>query len=50
MNNIINIITCKKCGLKWTPRKPEPRTCPKCKSYYYNENKKELIKGSGINV
>jgi primosomal protein N' len=26
---------CKHCGHTWMNRKPEPRNCPKCKSYFY---------------
>ena len=28
---------CLKCGLIWTPRVPEPRACPGCKSYHWRE-------------
>lgn len=26
-------LTCEKCGWTWTPRVPNPRVCPKCKTY-----------------
>jgi len=35
---------CKRCGHKWNPRADNPTTCPKCKSYKWNEEKKELNK------
>lgn len=34
-------IECKRCGHKWIPRKPEVMLCPKCKSPYWNIEKKK---------
>ena len=34
----IEKLTCNRCGHKWIPR-VIPVTCPKCKSYYWNEDK-----------
>jgi len=31
---------CKKCGHRWVSRVENPRQCPKCKSYGWNEDKK----------
>lgn len=33
---LTKIIECLRCGHKWTPRKPEVRICPKCKSAYWD--------------
>ena len=32
----INQMFCKRCGWKWTPRKPEVRICPHCKTAYFD--------------
>lgn len=29
-------ITCKRCGHTWAPRKSDVRTCPKCRSVYFD--------------
>jgi len=34
-------VQCMRCGWSWVPRKPEPISCPHCKSY---EWKKEKVK------
>ena len=35
-------LTCNRCGAKWTPRRKEPPVqCPKCKSPYWNREKKK---------
>lgn len=34
--------TCLRCGHKWTPRKKQPKYCPKCKSPYWNKPYKGL--------
>jgi len=31
---------CKRCGWKWIPRLEKPILCPKCKSAYWNIEKK----------
>ena len=31
---------CKKCGYSWTAYKDNPKSCPSCKSYTWNEPKK----------
>jgi predicted Zn-ribbon and HTH transcriptional regulator len=31
---------CKRCGHEWVSRVENPRQCPKCKSYDWNEDKK----------
>jgi predicted Zn-ribbon and HTH transcriptional regulator len=28
---------CNQCGWEWTPSKAEPRACPHCKRYNWNE-------------
>ena len=55
MVNEINIqmLNCNRCGHKWIPR-VIPVQCPKCKSYYWNENKdfdkrKEEYKNKELN-
>ena len=32
---------CKRCGWKWIPRKEKTVTCPKCKSAYWDIEKKK---------
>ena len=32
---------CERCGHKWTPRLDMPTVCPKCKSPYWNKEKKK---------
>jgi len=40
--------TCKKCGYFWQSRIENPKTCPRCKSYTWNqEYKREQIKEKG---
>ncbi|MHA1867436.1 MAG: hypothetical protein ACTSXD_05165 [Candidatus Heimdallarchaeaceae archaeon] len=34
-------LKCNKCGYEWIPRVKNPIECPKCKSLYWNENKKK---------
>lgn len=36
------MLTCKRCGHKWTPRvtKDKPAACPACKSYQWETEKK----------
>ena len=34
-------LLCKRCGYKWTPRKTEIRICPKCKSPYWDRERKK---------
>jgi len=37
-------IKCFKCGHSWIPRKPDVRMCPKCKTPYFDvERKKEKL-------
>lgn len=38
---IVNQLECKRCGHKWNPRKTEITICPKCKSPYWNKDKKK---------
>ena len=40
---LLQTLHCKACGHKWIPR-VVPVTCPRCKSYNYNKEKKELNK------
>ena len=37
-------LKCKRCGHEWTPRKPEVRMCPECRSAYWNESKEDAQK------
>ena len=39
----INEVTCLRCGHKWPPRKSDVRICPKCKSAWWDQEKKEAI-------
>jgi len=41
MKIIIKQLECKRCGHKWIPRKPEVMLCPKCKTPYWNIEKKK---------
>ena len=36
---------CLRCGYKWIPRKKKgkPRTCPKCRTSYWDKPKKLLM-------
>lgn len=34
-------IVCKRCGKEWNPRKVEIRMCPKCKSPWFDTEKKK---------
>lgn len=38
---------CQRCGLEWESYKKEPRACPRCKSYYWREKRKEEEKENG---
>ena len=33
-------LKCKRCGHEWWPRKSEVRICPKCKSAYWDREKR----------
>lgn len=35
---------CKHCGKTWTPRFPEVRQCPACKTTYFRFTKEEVYK------
>ena len=46
----LQVLTCKRCGHKWVPRKEEVRICPRCCSQYWNQERKKMSKGNdGIN-
>ena len=32
-------ITCKRCEYTWNPRIPNPRVCPRCKSYDWQKDR-----------
>jgi predicted Zn-ribbon and HTH transcriptional regulator len=34
-------VTCLRCGHQWMPAVPQPKSCPRCKSYYWNEPRKQ---------
>jgi len=36
----INKLKCKRCSYEWYPRDPDVRRCPKCKSYYWDRERK----------
>lgn len=43
--NMLNyVMTCKRCGHKWLPRVIEIKTCPKCRSPYWNKERKNNVK------
>ena len=35
---ILPQLVCKRCGHKWTPRVPNPKRCPKCLRYGWDED------------
>jgi DNA-directed RNA polymerase subunit RPC12/RpoP len=40
---IFKKLSCKRCKAKWIPRKKQPPIqCPKCKSSYWNKDKKKV--------
>ena len=34
-------LTCNACGYQWTPKVPEPKECPACKSRNWNRPRPE---------
>lgn len=32
-------MTCKRCGYRWEKRTKEPRKCPRCQTYRWNQPK-----------
>ncbi len=40
----ITKLGCKRCGHKWVPKKEEIRQCPKCKSPWWDKEKKSEVK------
>ena len=44
---VIKKVACKRCGFEWFPMRGKlPAVCPRCKSYYWNEEKKEKVNTS----
>lgn len=43
---------CERCGHKWLPRDKDnrPTVCPKCKSPYWNVQKKNVKQGKMIKI
>lgn len=39
-------VTCKRCGHSWAPRVPNPQTCAKCRSPYWNIERKRRTPAS----
>ncbi len=54
MNTQIKPCHCQRCGHKWTPRTPEPVSCPRCKSFGYRTEadpryiRKPAVKAEGV--
>ena len=47
MKTIILIrLECKRCGHNWVPKKTEIRICPKCKSPYFDVERKPKKQGA----
>ena len=40
----IPMCECKRCGHRWLIRVREPKTCPKCKSPYWNKERQRVFK------
>jgi len=36
-------ITCKRCNESWPPRKVDIKRCPRCKSPYWNKERKVKV-------
>ena len=43
-------LECKRCGYKWVPRIKKVRICPKCKSPYWDVEKRVVGKGRNDGV
>ena len=39
MKVTVKKLFCRRCEHKWIPRKTDVRTCPKCKSAFWNKRK-----------
>jgi len=39
--NEIQIFKCKRCGHNWASKQEKPTICPKCKSPYWDKEKRE---------
>jgi len=37
----ITQLECKRCGKKWSPRKPDFQVCPGCNTKYWNIERKK---------
>jgi Zn finger protein HypA/HybF involved in hydrogenase expression len=37
-------VKCKRCNYEWYPRKDEVRTCPKCKSAWWDTDSQKKLK------
>jgi predicted Zn-ribbon and HTH transcriptional regulator len=40
MINRVKIFNCKRCGWEWASRKERPVICPKCKTPYWDKERK----------
>jgi Zn finger protein HypA/HybF involved in hydrogenase expression len=43
MKLIIEKLKCLRCNHEWVPRQEDVRICPKCKSAYWNKEKKKNV-------
>ena len=46
--NLPQKLECKRCGHKWIPRVAEVRICAKCKSPYWDKEKKKKDKNKNV--
>lgn len=44
----IPTLHCNQCEHDWTPSKPAPKCCPKCKRYNWAEPKREAAKETAV--
>lgn len=43
----IQKLLCKRCGHEWVPKIVEVRICPKCKSAYWDKEKRDVNSRKG---
>lgn len=39
MTKTLTLLTCRRCGYQWIPRKPRPVSCPDCKHRRWDQVK-----------